>query len=80
MQWIDEVSHHGGSGFNAYGSNAEERGASYGMPYVLLAGGHWAISSSCGSWSRYCSSTRSHVNAPNGCRGVSRSLQIGKVA
>lgn len=79
-QWLDEVSPHGGSGFNAYGSNAEERGASYGMPYVLLAGGNWNSSSSCGSWSRACDSTRSAVAADDGCRGVSRSLLIGKVA
>ena len=79
-QWLDEVSPHGGSGFNNYGSNAEERGASYGMPYVLLAGGDWAHSSSCGSWSRSCNLTRSGVSASFGCRGVSRSLLIGKVA
>ena len=79
-QWLDEVSPHGGSGFNNYGSNAEERGASYGMPYVLLAGGSWDYSSSCGSWSRICNSARSAVAANCGCRGVSRSLLIGKVA
>ena len=79
-QWLDEVSPHGGSGWNGYGSNAEDRGASYGMPYVLLAGGTWNNSSSCGSWSRSCNATRSHVRADDGCRGVSRSLLIGKVA
>lgn len=79
-QWLDEVSPHGGSGFNNYGSNAEERGASYGMPYVLRAGGVWGDSSSCGSWSRNCSDARSYVHAHVGCRGVSRSLLIGKVA
>lgn len=79
-QWLDEVSPHGGSGFNNYGSNAEERGASYGMPYVLLAGGLWSSSSSCGSWSRVCHHPRSDVSASLGCRGVSRSLLIGKVA
>ena len=79
-QWLDEVSPHGGSGFNNYGSNAEERGASYGMPYVLRASGYWADSSSCGSWSRVCNATRSFVTANSGCRGVSRSLLIGKVA
>ena len=78
-QWLDEVSPHGGSGWNGYGSNAEERGASYGMPYVLHAGGRWSDSSSCGSWSR-CASTRSVVGASGGCRGVSHSLLIGKVA
>ena len=79
-QWLDEVSPHGGSGWAGYGSNAEERGGSYGMPYVLLAGGGWLHSSSCGSWSRFCNATRSDVNARSGCRGVSRSLLIGKVA
>ena len=79
-QWLDEVSPHGGSGWAGYGSNAEERGGSYGMPYVLRAGGPWSDSSSCGSWSRHCNPTRSHVSAGSGCRGVSRSLLIGKVA
>ena len=79
-QWLDEVSPHGGSGFNNYGSNAEERGASYGMPYVLRAGGGWGSSSSGGSWSRSCDGARSDVYAGLGCRGVSRSLLIGKVA
>ena len=40
-QWLDEVAPVGGSGWSAYGSGAEERGASYSMPYVLLAGGFW---------------------------------------
>lgn len=79
-QWLDEVSPHGGSGWAGYGSNAEERGGSYGMPYVLRAGGAWGSSSSCGSWSRSCNDARSSVGANFGCRGVSRSLLIGKVA
>ena len=79
-QWLDEVSPHGGSGWAGYGSNAEERGGSYGMPYVLRAGGYWGDSSSCGSWSRLCPAARSCVAADIGCRGVSRSLLIVKVA
>ena len=79
-QWLDEVAPVGGSGWSAYGSGAEERGGSYGMPYVLRAGGSWDNSSSCGSWSRACNSARSTVVAFVGCRGVSRSLLIGKVA
>lgn len=79
-QWLDEVAPVGGSGWGAYGSGAEERGASYGMPYVLRAGGAWHNSSACGSWSRVCNSTRSLVIADSGCRGLSRSLLIGKVA
>ena len=50
------------------------------MPYVLLAGGGWDDGSYCGSWCRACSSPRSRVFASGGCRGVSRSLFIGKVA
>ena len=79
-QWLDEVAPVGGSGWSAYGSGAEERGGSYGMPYVLRAGGSWHSSSSCGSWARACDYTRSSVAAYFGCRGVSRSLLIGKVA
>lgn len=79
-QWLDEIGFNGQGNWTSYGSGAEERGQTYGMPYVLLAGGAWHNSSSCGSWSRNCNSGRSVVNAHNGCRGVSRSLLIGKVA
>ena len=80
-QWLNEIAPVGGSGWNGYGTNADQRGQHYGsMPYVLLAGGHWNNSSSCGSWSRSGNSVRSSVDAGAGCRGVSRSLFIGKVA
>lgn len=79
-QWLDEIGFNGQKDWVGYGTNAEERGQSYGMPYVLLAGGRWADSSSGGSWSRDCNATRSGVYADAGCRGVSRSLLIGKVA
>ena len=79
-QWLNEIAPVGGSGWNGYGTNADQRGQHYGsMPYVLPAGGAWSDSSSCGSWSRG-GSVRSAVAAHCGCRGVSRSLFIGKVA
>jgi len=80
-QWLSEIAPVGGTGWNAYGTNATERGQYYGsMPYVLRAGGDWHNSSSCGSWSRAGDRVRSDVSAASGCRGVSRSLFIGKVA
>ena len=80
-QWLNEIAPVGGSGWNGYGTNADQRGQHYGsMPYVLPAGGAWDSSSSCGSWSRGGSPVRSSVYAHLGCRGVSRSLFIGKVA
>lgn len=39
---------------------------------VLLAGGHWAHSSVCGSWPRAGNLVRSDVHAHIGCRGVIR--------
>lgn len=69
-QWLDEVSPHGGSGWANYGDE-NTRGASYGMPYILLAGGPWLDSSNCGSRSRASGSTRSVVYAYAGARGVS---------
>lgn len=69
-QWLDEVSPHGGSGWVAYGDE-NTRGASYGMPYILAAGGLWNDSSNCGSRSRSSAATRSGVAADIGARGVS---------
>lgn len=69
-QWLDEVSPHGGSGWVAYGDE-NTRGASYGMPYILGAGGRWYDSSNCGSRSRHSNDTRSLVIAHYGARGVS---------
>ena len=69
-QWLDEVSPHGGSGWVAYGDE-NTRGASYGMPYILEAGGSWGSSSNCGSRSRASNATRSYVDAYRGARGVS---------
>ena len=79
-QWLKEIGFNGNTNWTSYGSGAEERGQTYGMPYVLLAGGGWVDSSGCGSWSRHCLFPRSIVGAAFGCRGVSRSLFIGKVA
>ena len=69
-QWLDEVSPSGGSGWSNYGDE-QTRGNSYGMPYILLAGGSWRDSSNCGSRSRDSTSTRSYVHAHCGARGVS---------
>lgn len=69
-QWLDEVSPHGGSGWVAYGDE-NTRGASYGMPYILVAGGLWIDSSNCGSRSRVSNGPRSGVGAGHGARGVS---------
>ena len=69
-QWLDEVSPSGGSGWANYGDE-QTRGNSYGMPYILLAGGGWGFSSDCGSRSRHSNITRSSVSASRGARGVS---------
>ena len=69
-QWLDEVSPSGGSGWSNYGDE-QTRGNSYGMPYILRAGGNWSSSSDCGSRSRDSNSTRSGVDALTGARGVS---------
>lgn len=69
-QWLDEVSPSGGSGWANYGDE-QTRGSSYGMPYILKAGGAWGSSSNCGSRSRSSDRTRSGVDAADGARGVS---------
>lgn len=79
-QWLKEIGFNGNQNWTGYGTNADQRGQTYGMPYVLLAGGYWADGSGCGSWCRACRNPRSSVVASFGCRGVSRSLFIGKVA
>ena len=79
-QWLKEIGFNGNQSWTGYGTNADQRGQTYGMSYVLLSGGCWADGSDCGSWCRDCRSSRSLVAAYGGCRGVSRSLFIGKVA
>lgn len=79
-QWLKEIGFNGNQNWTGYGTNADQRGQTYGMPYVLPAGGGWADGSLCGSWCRACNLSRSIVGADCGCRGVSRSLFIGKVA
>lgn len=74
-EYLDELGPVGGSGFSNYDGSAD-RGQSYGVPYVLAAGGHWSYSSSCGSRSRAANRPRSYVNAYHGCRGVSLPLRI----
>ena len=74
-QWLDEISPTGGSGFSNYDGSAA-RGQSYGVPYVLRAGGDWDNSSSCGSRSRSASTSRSTAAASSGGRGVSLPLRV----
>ena len=73
-QWLEDVAPAGGSGFSStdgHGSFGQE----YGDPYVLLAGGYWSNSSSCGSRCRLSNSRRSSVNGYSGGRGSSRILR-----
>lgn len=76
-QWLDEIAPTGGNGFVSYGDN-NSRGQSYGLPYVLRAGGSWVDSSSCGSRSRAANTVRSHAYATYGGRGVSRPLILDR--
>lgn len=78
-QWLNQLGFNGQTNWASYGTNATFRGQSYGMPFVLLAGGVWYDSSSCGSWSRDCADGRATVYTGGGCRGVSRSLYEGIV-
>lgn len=70
-QWLDELAPTGGSGWNEYG-DTNDFGKSYGMPYVLLAGGCWDDGAVCGSRSRLSIVVRSVVYAKYGGRGSSR--------
>ena len=79
-QWLDELGFDTQTNWQSYGTNASDRGQSYGMPKVLLAGGNWLHGGFCGSWSRNCNCTRTHVAANSGCRGASLPLFTGKVA
>ncbi len=74
-QWLDQFGANGGSGFASYGTGADDRGNSYGIPYCLSAGGAWNYSSSCGSRSRNANNGRSDVLASCGGRGVSLPLR-----
>ena len=76
-QWLDEIAPVGGGGFSSYGDEGT-RGQSYGMPYVLEAGGAWDVSSSCGSRSRAAAGTRLRAYAYHGARGVSRPLILNR--
>lgn len=74
-EWLDEIAPVGGSGWASYG-DGDKRGQSYGMPYVLRAGGAWDSSSSCGSRSRSANGGRSTAAANDGGRGVSLPLRV----
>ena len=75
LQWLDEIAPVGGSSWSSYG-DGNNRGQSYGMPYVLRAGGAWNHSSSCGSRSRNADYGRSAATAYGGGRGVSLPLRV----
>ena len=75
LQWLDEIAPVGGSSWSSYG-DGNNRGQSYGMPYVLKAGGGWSNSSSCGSRSRSADNGRSTAVAYYGGRGVSLPLRV----
>jgi len=68
-QWGEELGFNGQTNWTAY--DTTNRGQSYGMPYVLPFGGAYAHGAGCGSWARACSSSRTHVDADVGARGVS---------
>ena len=69
-QWLDEIGFNGQGNWTGYGDEGT-RGSTYGMPYILRAGGDWDGSSNCGSRSRACDVARSVVSARSGGRGVS---------
>ena len=71
-QWLDELAPTGGTGWNQYADTA--RGGTYGVPYVLGAGGRYGDSTNCGSWSRTSHAGRLDVYAFTGARGVSLSV------
>lgn len=72
-QWSSELAATGSTGWKAYADT--RRGASYGMPYILLFGGSYAVSSSGGSLFRSSSGDRVDVSAGGGARGVSLHLE-----
>ncbi len=69
-QWLNEIGFNGQTGWNGYGDTGAF-GQTYGMPYVLLAGGDWGNGSDCGSRSRSCVDSRVHVLTNGGGRGAS---------
>lgn len=73
-QWLDEIAPAGGTSYATYDGNASF-GQTYGMPFVLGAGGSWADGASCGSRCRVAASARSDVRAGYGARGSSRIIR-----
>lgn len=73
-QWLDEIGPVGGSEWKSYGEG-DYFGQSYGMPYMMRAGGHWNNGSDCGSGSRAANETRSGVNSFDGGRGSSHLIR-----
>lgn len=70
-QWLDEIAPTGGSSWSTYDGRGS-LGLSYGVPYVLHAGGAWGGAANCGSRSRDAGGVRSGLSASIGGRGASR--------
>ena len=69
--WLRDVGFNGQTGFKTTDGRGSF-GQEYGEPYILLAGGAWTNSGSCGSGARICNSVRSAVYADVGGRGRSK--------
>jgi len=70
-QWLDEIAPTGGSQWETYDA-VNAFGQTYGVPYVLIAGGSWGNGALCGSRSRFANCDRSDVNSNSSARGSSR--------
>lgn len=73
-QWTRDVASTGGSSWATTDGNGSF-GQEYGTPYILLAGGGWNSSSSCGSRCRHSVIVRSYVDDSVGGRGVSHIIR-----
>lgn len=67
-QWLSDVGFNGQTTWKTTDGRALF-GQEYGEPYILLAGGAWGDSGSCGSRARNCANVRSNVHVEHGARG-----------
>lgn len=72
-QWLSNIGPTGGSSWTtrALEDTYASVGSSYGNPYVLLAGGHWDVSSYCGVCSRSANGSFTALAAYCSARGLS---------
>ena len=79
-QWLDELGPAGNNtdGWTTEADSDAKFGQSYGLPYVLLAGGPWTGGVPCGSVARSAGSLRSLVSGGVGGRGSSRVCRGGR--